>query len=50
MLPAMLAEDTILHVAGPEALTKISRDLPLATIPGRMIMRHRQTVEGMVAQ
>lgn len=50
MLPAMLAEDTILHVAGPEALTKISRDLPLATIPGRMIIRHRQAVEGMVAQ
>lgn len=48
MLPAMLGEGTRLHLAGPQALDML--DLPLATIPGRMIMQHRMTAEGMVAQ
>jgi len=41
MLPAMLGKDTHLHIAGPQALNVL--DLPLATIPGRVIMRHRKS-------
>lgn len=48
MLPAMLGEYTRLHITGPQALGLL--DLPLATIPGRMIMQHEMTAEGMVAQ
>ena len=47
MLPDMLGEGTRLHVAGPRILNTL--DLPLASIPGRRIMRHRQT-EAMGAQ
>lgn len=47
MLPDMLGEGTSLHVAGPRMLD--THDLPLASIPGRRIMRHRQT-EAMGAQ
>jgi 5-(aminomethyl)-3-furanmethanol phosphate kinase len=47
MLPVMLGEGTSLHVAGPAMLDTV--DLPLASIPGRRIMRHRQT-EAMGAQ
>ena len=47
MLPDMLGEGTSLHVAGPGILDTL--DLPLASIPGRGIMRHRQT-EAMGAQ
>jgi aspartokinase-like uncharacterized kinase len=47
MLPDMLGEGTSLHVAGPAMLDTL--DLPLASIPGRRIMRHRQT-EAMGAQ
>lgn len=37
MLPGMLGKDSRLHIAGPQALNLL--DLPLATIPGRVIMR-----------
>ncbi|WP_457301757.1 amino acid kinase family protein [Phyllobacterium sp. P5_D12] len=47
MLPDMLGERTSLHVAGPAMLDTL--DLPLASIPGRRIMRHKQT-EAMGAQ
>ena len=47
MLPDMLGEGTSLHVACPAMLDTL--DLPLASIPGRRIMRHRQT-EAMGAQ
>ncbi len=47
MLPDMLGEGTSLHVAGPGMLDTL--DLPLASIPGRRIMRHRHT-EAMGAQ
>jgi aspartokinase-like uncharacterized kinase len=39
MLPGMLARDTELYVAGPQALVQL--DWPLATIPGHRIMRRR---------
>lgn len=48
MLPAMLGQYTRLHIAGPQALRTL--DLPLAAIPGRKIMQHKMTAEGMVAQ
>ncbi|RCW79805.1 dihydroneopterin aldolase [Phyllobacterium bourgognense] len=47
MLPDMLGEGTSLHVAGSGILATL--DLPLASIPGRRIIRHRQT-EAMGAQ
>ena len=47
MLPDMLGKGANLHVAGPAMLDTL--DLPLASIPGRRIMRHRQT-EAMGAQ
>ncbi|UXN57316.1 dihydroneopterin aldolase [Phyllobacterium zundukense] len=47
MLPDMLGEGANLYVAGPGMLDRL--DLPLASIPGRRIMRHRQT-EAMGAQ
>jgi hypothetical protein len=47
MLPDMLGGGTSLHLAGPKILDTL--DLPLASIPGRRIMRHRQT-EAMGAQ
>lgn len=46
MLPEMLAPDTLLHIVGPQTLATL--DLPLATIPGRPIMR-RRIVEAMDA-
>lgn len=48
MLPTMLGRDTTLHIAGPHTLDTL--DLPLATIPGRMIMQHGTPAEGMLAQ
>lgn len=48
MLPAMLGCNTTLHIAGPHTLDTL--DLPLATIPGRMIMQLEMPAEGMVAQ
>ena len=48
MLPTMLGSNTTLHIAGPQTLNSL--DLPLATIPGRMIMQHEMPAEGMVAQ
>ena len=47
MLPDMLGEGTSLHVAGPKVLDTLN--LPLASIPGRMIMRHRH-IEAMGSQ
>jgi aspartokinase-like uncharacterized kinase len=47
MLPGMLGEGTTLHMAGPQALEKLH--LPLATIPGHVIMRHEH-FEAMGAQ
>lgn len=47
MLPDMLGKGSNLHVAGPAMLDTL--DLPLASNPGRRIMRHRQT-EAMGAQ
>ncbi|CAN7640228.1 dihydroneopterin aldolase [Phyllobacterium sp. LjRoot231] len=47
MLPDMLGEGTSLHVAGPKMLDAL--DFPLASIPGRMIMRHRY-IQAMGAQ
>ena len=48
MLPSILGSDTALHIAGPQSLNSL--DLPLAIIPGRMIMQHEMPAEGMVAQ
>ncbi len=48
LLPAMLCEGTRVHIAGPQALDLL--DLPLASIPGRMIMQYRMAAEGFVAQ
>jgi aspartokinase-like uncharacterized kinase len=48
LLPAMLSEGILLRVAGPQALDLL--DLPLASIPGRMIMQYGMAVEGIVAQ
>jgi len=47
MLPDMLGEGTSLHIAGPQLLDKL--EFPLASIPGRVIMRHR-LIEAMGTQ
>ncbi|MGH9916347.1 MAG: hypothetical protein ACRD63_13800, partial [Pyrinomonadaceae bacterium] len=46
MLPDMLATDTSLHMAGPAMLNVL--DLPLAAIPGRVMMgtRHFEAMGG----